>query len=70
MIAFRAMMAAASAGAGGRIFTFNFIDATYTPPIANLFLIDFDPYGRPSFNFKVAGNTPPVGNAVNFNFTS
>lgn len=69
MIGFKAMMGTASAGGGGRTFNFNFTDNTYVPPTTDI-LIDFDPYGRPNFNFKLAGNTPPSGDAVNFNFTS
>lgn len=68
MIGFRALMAAASSSVG-RTYNFNFTDATYTPASGAL-LIDFDPFGKPNFNFKLAGNTPPAGNNVNFNFTS
>ena len=67
MMALRAMMAAGQGG-NSHNFIFNFTDNTYTPPSSAL-LFDYDPYGRPSFNFITAGYSSPAGDAVNFNFT-
>lgn len=68
MMALRAMMAAGHSGSSNNLI-FHFTDNTYTPP-SSAILFDYDPYGRPSFNFKTAGYSAPTGSAVNFNFTS
>jgi len=67
MIALRCMMGASSGGNTHKL-RFNFTNNSYTPPSTSI-LFDYDPYGRPNFNFLITGYSPPAGGSLNFNFT-